>query len=91
MKIKHALEKRISRVRKKEWVKGAYLRLPLFEKGYGPWAELYDEQGQKDIGVKVGSQKILITHLMEDEGYEEYLGKPIKEEKDNYAKIYENK
>lgn len=77
MTIREALEKRIPRLRQQQWANPkAYLRLPLLEKGYGPWAELYDRDSQLRLGLPVGSQKIPIFETLACDGFEEYTGEP---------------
>ena len=89
MTIKEALQNRIPRVRLPVWNEKAYLRLPLTENNmFGPWAELYDRYGQEALGYGVGTQKIAIHTMFEDDGYEVYEGEPDESEKNNYSKIY---
>lgn len=92
MKLQEALDARIPRIRATVWANdNAYLRLPLMANGtYGPWAELYDDRVQLDVlGVKPGSQKILILSPMADgDGYEPYTGPVSPYEAENFAKVY---
>lgn len=91
MTITEAIQQRIPRVRKAIWAyPNAYLRLPLFAEGHGPWAELYDDAVQMNLGVRPGSQRICIALPDSTEDWEIYSG-PISEyEKDpeNFAKNY---
>jgi len=78
--LKEAEDQRIPRVRRPEWVRGAYIRLPLLAAGVGPWAELYDPTTE-DVAKA-------ITQSFEGEGFELYEGAPSPLEKENYAKHY---
>lgn len=83
MTIREALNKRIPRVRKPEWNKFAYLRLPLTENNtYSAWAELYDRPSQEALGKEVGKDRLLIMNLLNEEGWEKFEG-----EKDE-AEVY---
>lgn len=93
MTITEALELRIPRVRKAVWAyPNAYLRLPLFTEGHGPWAELYDDASQVNLGVRPGSQRICIAlpGVDNENDWEKYDGPPSEYEKDpqNFAKNY---
>lgn len=88
-----ALDQRIPRIRISIWNKEAYLRLPLLPDDMkGPWAELYDERSQQSLGIRPGSQRILIVLS----GYSEILdfipyAGPISEfeqHPDSFAKEY---
>lgn len=77
MTIREALKNRIPRIRWYRWTNGnAYLRLPLLPNGkFGPWAELYDDEIQKAIGIRPGSQRIpMVGAHMHDAQYEAYTG-----------------
>lgn len=71
----------------------AYLRLPLFAQGHGPWAELYDEMCQLNgLDIRPGSQRIcIVAHRSDDENdWEAYDGTVSEYEKDpnNFAMGY---
>lgn len=91
MKISEALAQRIPRVRLSVWADPhAYLRLPLLVDGkIGPWAELYDERTQRDVlGIKPGSQRILVLGASDTADYEVYTGPVSDYEQENYARVY---
>ena len=73
MNIKEALKKRIPRVRCEGWNKKAYIKLPLLESGYGPWAILFDEVCQRS------GERLLITQIISCEVVT-YKGKPSEAE-----------
>lgn len=88
MTIREALERRIPRVRKPIWKSDqCYLRLPLLEDGWGPWAELYDDIVQPLIEVEPG-QKLLVLQVLDDDGYVVYDGPISGHEQENYARSY---
>jgi hypothetical protein len=94
MTITEAIQQRIPRVHKAIWANpDAYLRLPLFAEGAGPWAELYDEIVQlKVLDIRPGSQRVcVIGQLAEaEDDWEAYRGAVSEYEKDpkNFAKNY---
>ena len=67
MTIKEIMGKGITKIRLPVWVNpNAHLKLDKFEDGtYGPWAHLFDEWGQRALGLEIGSQEVLIYELKE--------------------------
>lgn len=89
MTAQEALDNRIPRIRKPVWANpNAYMRLPLMEKGYGPWAELYDDRSQEMMEIRPGSQLVLVLNLGDDKDWEVYSGPISPHEKEGYAKVY---
>jgi hypothetical protein len=92
MTIAEALKRRIPRIRKPYWNSpNAYLRLPLLPKGVGVWAELYEDDVQKALGIDPGGQTVLVSQFSTEESdYIEYVGVVSEWEKSpkNYSKGY---
>lgn len=76
MTIREAMQKNLERVRLPIWASpGCYLLLSKIPGGgYGPWARLFDDRQQTDMGIEPGSQRILILDIMDHDGFEEYQG-----------------
>lgn len=83
MNIKQALDNRIPRVRALNWGDKTYIRLPLTEKSYGPWAEVFD----LSIPPEGKPERVLVTTLY-DEECEPYTGEKHEAEQNGYSKIY---
>jgi len=77
MKLRELMNKGIRKVRFKFWNEDSYLELYMTDKGkYGPWAKLFDEHGQRALGLPLGSQKILLLDLdLDDDRWEEFTEK----------------
>lgn len=83
---------RIARIRRPIWAcPHAYMRVPLLKNGgVGPWYELYDDEVQKHLGLKPGSQKMLSMQMGTGRDWLKYDGPVSPHEKDqgNYGATY---
>lgn len=93
MNEQEACKKRIPRIRRSKWANpNAYLRMPLLADGLsGPWAELYDDDAQERVlGIRPGSQRILMIVASDVDDFEVYTGpvSPHEQDPENYAHGY---
>jgi hypothetical protein len=89
MTIQQALDQRIPRIHREVWLPNTYLRLPLLKYGYvGPWAELYDDEGQTILGINPGTQRFLVPEILPVDEWEPYTGPKSEYEEMNFAQTY---